>query len=738
MGQAKGHWASGSVHWTQGNGHRSAEKEIWAGEDDYWTEEGNVPVPMPFRGRPAPLLAATAGVGLALLVLTGTASWSVFATYAAAQSLSRAAHVADLYGSARLALANEESLCRKYRLEPSPGVRREYQAARNHFDVAMAEVARGAPRSARTTPTLLVTSNALYTAQVGALFNAVDWGDSSVAASQDTRAVITFDVLVSTLEAESGRLNRIDNDAQSRLLRIEGIARWTTSLAVLATVLVIILFYWLRRRSNRMRLAQARLSAHQASHDTLTGLPNRGRFTQLLNRKLGEAQKDGEALESIGVVLLDLDRFKEINDTLGHHYGDRLLQQIGPRIQQVLRADEVMARIGGDEFAFLVSFRQDGGHEDGERHGDGKQHGGQPGGEQRGGAQSRTALERHQAVARRVMAALRDPFVIDEIALTVEASAGIAVFPEHGTTGEVLLQLADTAMYLAKANHEDIAVYDRNLDVNDPRKLALLSQLRTAINRNELVLHYQPLINIGTNELRGVEALVRWQHPQEGLLPPSEFIALAEGSGLIHELTRYVLRTACEQAKTWLDAGHPLVVSVNISARCLLDSGLPDSVVATLAQTGLPTRLLKLEITESAIISDPTRAQSVINRLHSMGVALSIDDFGTGYTSLAYLHALPVHELKIDQSFVSRMLFDDKDAVIVRTAVELATRLGLDSVAEGIEDAETLSALADLGCTIAQGYHLGHPMPAARFNTWLVERAAAFAPADADAGSSLA
>jgi predicted signal transduction protein with EAL and GGDEF domain len=327
------------------------------------------------------------------------------------------------------------------------------------------------------------------------------------------------------------------------------------------------------------------------------------------------------------------------------------------------------------------------------------------------------------------MAALQEPFLIDEIVLAVEASAGIALFPEHGTTAEVLLQFADTAMYLAKASHQDIVVYDRALDGNDPRKLALLSQLRTAINHDEFVLHYQPLIDIGTDRIRGVEALVRWQHPTEGLLPPSQFIAFAEGTGFIHELTRHVLSAACRQARVWKDDGQPLVVSVNISARCLLDTTLPETVLAALTQFGLPVALLKLEITESAIIADPSRAQSVINRLHALGVALSIDDFGTGYTSLAYLRDLPVRELKIDQSFVSRMLFNDKDAVIVRTVVELAARLGLDSVAEGIEDAETLRALADLGCTIAQGYHLGRPMPADQFDAWLTARTHLISPA---------
>jgi EAL domain-containing protein (putative c-di-GMP-specific phosphodiesterase class I) len=261
------------------------------------------------------------------------------------------------------------------------------------------------------------------------------------------------------------------------------------------------------------------------------------------------------------------------------------------------------------------------------------------------------------------------------------------------------------------------------LDGHSPRKLTLLAQLRQAVARDELVLHYQPLIELATGAVAGMEALVRWEHPDEGLLPPSDFLPLAESSGFIHELTSHVLGLACRQARQWQQQGYDLVVSVNLSARCLIDSTLPSTVREVLQASELPARLLKFEVTESAIIADPFRAEDIVRQLHALGVLLSIDDFGTGYTSFGYLRDLPVQELKIDRSFVGRMLDAPRDAAIVRTGIELAERLGLRSMAEGVEDARTSAALEELGCVGAQGYHFGKPMSAAVVSAWLHERA---------------
>jgi len=449
--------------------------------------------------------------------------------------------------------------------------------------------------------------------------------------------------------------------------------------------------------------ATAAEQAHQAAHDALTGLPNRVSFTRHLGLAMDAARAGGG---SVAVVLLDLDGFKDVNDTLGHHCGDQLLTRVGPRIARTLREGELVARLGGDEFGLVLTTDRDGD----------------------------AAVGDVLAVLRRVLHAFDEPFVVDGVTLSLAASAGVAVGPEHGESPSALLQHADVAMYRAKAGHDPVVVYRSALDDHDPRKLRLLSQLRAGIDAGELVLDYQPLLHLASGCVRGVEALVRWQHPDEGRLPPSEFVPLAESSGLVHPMTHEVLAQACEQARRWQLAGRPLVVSVNVSARCLLDETLPDRVARELARTGLPAGLLKLEVTESAIIADPRRARAVLERLRGLGAAVSIDDFGTGYTSLAALRDLPVDELKVDRSFVTTMLTEPRGAAIVRTGLELAARLGMASVAEGIEDAATLAALADLGCTTAQGYHVARPMPAAALDAWLDARAAGRALEAATAG----
>jgi diguanylate cyclase len=636
-------------------------------------------------------MVASACLVIALLALSAVATWSAFETSAAADTSTGAGRLAAGYNTARFAIGAEESLERKYRLEPSAQVRQDHLAAKTDLDAALATVSLDGDAADRKIAADVTARNATYLIVTDQLFAATDRGDLKAAAAIDHESVDPiFNAMQAIVLAQAAPHLQVATGAAKRLLRIESVARWATSLAVVAGAILILLFSWLRRQSTKAHRAQSDLNAHQASHDELTGLPNRGLFAALLESALGEAHETGG---TVAVVLLDLDRFKDINDTLGHRCGDYLLQQIGPRITAILRDVDVLARLGGDEFVLLFP----------------SQAVGQP------------AIHAAWDLTRRILDALHEPFMVDDVSLAVEASAGIAVWPAHGNTGDVLLQHADIAMYIAKTRHEDIALYDSALDGHNPRKLTLLSQLRAAADNGELVLHFQPLINIGSGAVVGAEALVRWDHPDEGLLPPGEFVPLAEGSGFIHELTRFVLQAACEQARVWETAGVPLVVSVNISARCLLDTAFPQSVAATLLATGLPPHLLKLELTETSIIADPDRARSIIGRLHTLGVGLSIDDFGTGYTSLSFLRDLPVQELKIDRSFVTNMLTHPKDAIIVRTGVELAHRLGLHSVAEGIEDAATFAALAALGCTTAQGFHLGRPMPSASFGTWLTE-----------------
>jgi diguanylate cyclase (GGDEF)-like protein len=422
-------------------------------------------------------------------------------------------------------------------------------------------------------------------------------------------------------------------------------------------------------------------ATHQARHDSLTGLPNRACFYERAEAAL--------AAGPTAVVLLDLDRFKDVNDALGHRYGDRLLCHVGERIAHELRDDDTLARLGGDEFCVLLPGVDD------------------------------PAVA--AAVAERVTASLHEPFEVDGMALAVGASAGVAVAPTHGDTVDLLLQRADVAMYTAKSNRADVVMWNVSLDPGPPAQLGLLAELRAAIAGGQLVLHHQPIVS-RDGGATAFEALVRWQHPDLGLLGPDRFVPLAEDTGLIRPLTTWVLRAALADLGRWRDAGavgSHVAVSVNLSAQSLLDERVVDEVVGALADSGVPARCLVLEITETAIMDDPAAAKEVVTELTSLGVRVAIDDFGTGYSSLAYLKRLPVDQLKIDRSFVQQMGSDQSDVIIVRSVVDLARNLGLRTVAEGVEDQATFEALLALGCDAAQGFHLGRPMPAEAVPGWL-------------------
>jgi diguanylate cyclase (GGDEF)-like protein len=427
---------------------------------------------------------------------------------------------------------------------------------------------------------------------------------------------------------------------------------------------------------------------HLATHDSLTGLPNR----LLLKRQIEAWLQDpapGERRGRSALLLLDLDRFKEINDTLGHHVGDALLRKLAVRLQhEATRAcgQALVCRLGGDEFAVWLAD-----------------------------IWSREDAER---VARSVLDAIHAPFDVDGTRLEIGASLGIALRPDHAADASGLLRYADVAMYAAKRQASGWAVYDATLDRHSPRRLALMTELGEAIRKSHLVLHFQPRVSISQQLLTGVEALVRWQHPRLGLVPPSQFVPLAEMSDSIRPLTWWVLETALAQRGWWAARGLSLRVAVNFSARHLLDESVPAHVERLLAHYGTDPRELELEITESAIIADPDRAFDVLTRIQAMGVQLSIDDFGTGYSSLAYLKRLPLHALKIDLSFVNQMTRSERDAIIVRSTTNLAHNLGLSVVAEGVEDAATLKQLALCGCDEAQGFYVAPPMPGNMLSAW--------------------
>ena len=439
------------------------------------------------------------------------------------------------------------------------------------------------------------------------------------------------------------------------------------------------------RRSAATAVARER----DALHDSLTGLGNRA----LLQTRLAQALREVDEGSAAGTVLimLDLDHFKEINDTLGHPVGDQLLLDVARRMQESVRQDAFVARLGGDEFAIVASVAHD-----------------QP--------DARLVGLR---LAERLSQVLSEPTTLAGVRVDVRASIGIALSPDHGTDVDELLARADVALYAAKEDRGTWSFYDPARDCHTPERLALLAELRDGLDRDELVLHYQPKCRARTGSVIGMEALVRWQHPVRGLLMPDEFIPIAEQSGLIAPLTMAVLTGATAQARRWMDAGHPINVAVNLSVRHLTDLSLPAQVEQVLRAYQVPAELLTLEVTESTIMNDPTRAVTVLAMLRSLGVRIAVDDYGTGYSSLAYLKRLAIDELKIDKNFVMAMLTDEDTAVIVRSTIELGHNLGLEVVAEGVEDTATWQALLPLGCDIMQGFLISRPMPAEQTLPWL-------------------
>jgi len=427
---------------------------------------------------------------------------------------------------------------------------------------------------------------------------------------------------------------------------------------------------------------------HQALHDGLTGLANRALFQERVRQAIATLGPHA----SLAVLLVDLDRFKEVNDTLGHHTGDLVLREVGMRLERSLPDSHAIARLGGDEFAVLVPAVPD--------------------------------REAARAVGRMVRSVLERPLATEELELRVAGSVGIALCPEHGADPGLLLQRADVAMYHAKAAHSGIEVYAADRDQYSPRRLALFGELRAAIEEGALEVVYQPKAELPAGRVVGFEALLRWLDPRHGLVPPDEFVPIAESTGLITPLTRYVLQAAVEQVGAWRDRGAVTGMSVNLSVRNLLEPGLVDRVDRLLAGVGVPPGLLTLELTEGAVMTDPEATIAVLHQLSGAGVRLSVDDFGTGYSSLTYLKRLPVDEVKLDKAFVMGMTVDADDEAIVSSTIELAHNLGLRIVAEGVEDRETWDALAVLGCELAQGHYLAPPMAAAEATRWLWEHRA--------------
>ncbi len=420
-----------------------------------------------------------------------------------------------------------------------------------------------------------------------------------------------------------------------------------------------------------------------AYEDPLTDLANRSRFTNALETAIAEASSRGIGLT---ILMMDLDRFKYVNDSLGHGVGDHVLREVSARLLRAVTGAECVARLGGDEFAILV--RDDGATDPTE-------------------------------CARRIIDALESPILYEGQPLDVGTSIGIARFPKHGRDVQTLVRNADIAMYAAKRDKTGFAVYEAHYDTSQQEHLSLLSELRRAVEHNELRLYYQPKVSLHSANISAVEALIRWEHPTRGLVSPALFIPFAEQTGYIKLLTRWVLREAVRQIGEWQRDGLPLTVSVNISARDLMNRELPEQVAALLDEHGVSPALLCLEITESGFMEDPAHAQRVLDRLSELGVKLSIDDYGTGYSSLSYVMRLPVQELKIDRSFISRMASDPEIATIVRSTIDLGHNLNLKVVAEGVEDLAAWKMLRVLGCDDAQGFFMSKPLAPRALIAWI-------------------
>lgn len=422
-----------------------------------------------------------------------------------------------------------------------------------------------------------------------------------------------------------------------------------------------------------------------ADYDPLTGLPNRAHLSARVQQLLGGQEKPVE----FALLRINIDGFEEINNALSYENGDELLRQFGTRLKEVVGHADIIARLGADEFAVVVVEA----------------------------GVSQTAAQLSGSIVK----ALEVPFMVDNLPLDVHASIGAALGPEHGANAEDLLRRADMAMRAAKQSTAGYMVYSNAIDQYDPRRLTLMGELSFAIENDELSLYYQPKVSFKTNRIVGVEALLRWQHPQRGMIAPDQIIPLAEKTGAIQRLTEWVLGSASRQAAAWRRAGIDIGVSVNLSARNLIEPAFPNRVMTLLNGDGIAAGRITMEITESALMADPTKARKALTFLSQQGIRFSIDDFGTGYSSLAYLKHLPVSEIKIDKIFVSKMMTDTDDATIVRSTIDLGHNLGLSVTAEGVEDQQTWEQLSALGCDEAQGYYMSRPLPAAQLDRWLKE-----------------
>ncbi|SJM95922.1 Diguanylate cyclase/phosphodiesterase [Crenothrix polyspora] len=433
---------------------------------------------------------------------------------------------------------------------------------------------------------------------------------------------------------------------------------------------------------------------HVSTHDLLTDLPNRALFYDRVARAIASANPHNSQLS---ILLIEIENFKDVYDTLGRNSSDHILKQISIRLQGASAESDSVAKIDGNVFGILISNSAD--------------------------------LSEAEQLAKHIQKAMEAPFVIDRLQVGMHANIGIVHFPGHGEDVDTLVQKAGVALHIAQKSAKGYALYELSFDKHTPLRLTLMSELRRAIEKNDLALFYQPKVSIQTNELYGAEALARWNHPTHGFIAPDEFIPMAERTRMIKQLTQWVLKRAFRDCATWHEQGIDIKISVNLSTRDLHDPDLPDLIAGIAAATGIKPEWIILEITESAVMNEPENALAIINRLHDMGYQFSIDDFGTGYSSLAYLKRLPLAELKIDKSFVMDLMNSENDVAIVKAIINLAHNLGLYVTAEGVETNAILEKLKEYNCDIAQGYYLSKPLPVTEFNNWVKKSKAPACPA---------
>jgi diguanylate cyclase (GGDEF)-like protein len=631
--------------------------------------------------KPRRSLGMTAALAAVLCGLGAVTLWGTLQTTRATETQSHALVLDAIFSDVSNAVAVEEMHARQYQLEPADASRARYMDSATNADDALRRAVASSSGPARQDALRLQAEQSAYRRAADSLIAKVTDRDPGAAAQDRLEVAPAYYTLQHDIDGVSrayhSKAQQLVADLRSVQMRIFAVTSlgFALGLALVAMIWRVMLGY------QRRLVEHIGASEHRAMHDPLTGLANRVLFERRLDAALEAAAATPN--RRLAIMLIDLNGFKDVNDTLGHQAGDEVLVETGHRLRKVCREGDTVGRIGGDEFAVLLP--------------------------------EVTTFEATKDIAERATGALRHNYHVSAGSAAVSGSVGIVLGPDSAGAHN-MLRHADAAMYRAKTTGKGVAVYDPKIDTDQPDRMALFGDLRALLDRGdpngELTLFYQPQVRIRDATVVAAEALVRWRHPDRGLLLPDAFLAVAETGGLEIPLTYHLLRLAVAEAAQWYAEARPLIVSVNVSPNCLLDEAFVGQVRSALAEHCLPPTLLRLEITESGMTTDPDRAVAVSHRVQGDGVQVSIDDYGTGFSSLSQLKRLTADELKIERMFVQDLATSPGDAIMVRSAIDLAHNLGLFVTAEGVEDLTALAMLRDLGCDQVQGFALAHPVPA--------------------------